>query len=227
MAPRLITRAELARLGGVSRPAVTKLLRGSLKAAAQGDRVDAAHHAVRAWLASKGKADAPRTAKAKPTKKTQAAPTAVSSKAPKEPPAPPAVRPTLPEEQPAAPTQELDAFADLLRPLVERFGTSRTFRDWLGSLKEIEAIIEKRLANEERQGRLVSRELVQTHVLGLIDAGNRRLLDDATKSIARRIHGAVKSDGTVEGSEQIVRDILESHLGPVKTNAVRLLSEAV
>jgi len=224
MAQKLISRADLARRRSVSRAAVTLFLQGKGAAACHGDRVDANHPLVRAWLARSDRSPTPAP---KAPKSTPAAPTPKARAARKAPPAPPEVRPVPLVEEAPAPTAELDAYADLLRPLVERFGTDRRFRDWLQSLKDIEAIVEKRLANEERQGRLVSRDLVKTHVLGLIDAGNRRLIDDAPKTIARRLLAASKAGESVEASEESVREVIESHLGPVKKNAVRLLEEGI
>lgn len=59
---KLVSRAELARLKGVSRGAVTRACRpgGALFAARAADRVDLAHPACRAWLGLPPRADGPR-----------------------------------------------------------------------------------------------------------------------------------------------------------------------
>ncbi len=50
---RLISRAELARRAGVSKPAITKACKGALAAACERDRVDVDHPAVVAYLKAK------------------------------------------------------------------------------------------------------------------------------------------------------------------------------
>jgi hypothetical protein len=222
MPQKLISRADLARMRGVSRAAVTQALRSKLAPALHGQLVDASHPVVKAWL---GAADGAATASPKPAKAPPPTPTKPTRTAKNAAPQPPAVRPELPPEEPAPSDDELDAFAELLRPLVTRFGTSRAFALWLAAADKLEVIRERRLKNEEAEGKLISRDLVKTHVLGAVEAGNRRLLNDSPKTIARRIYAAAKAGEPVESAEQVVREIIESHLGPVKTTAVRLLRE--
>ena len=52
--PRLVTRAELARIAGVSPMAITKATRRKLEPALLGDHVHVDHPAVAAYLASRG-----------------------------------------------------------------------------------------------------------------------------------------------------------------------------
>lgn len=79
------------------------------------------------------------------------------------------------------------------------------------------------LQNLETEGRLISRDLVRTHVFGAIDAGNRRLLGDASKTIARRVYGLARSGAPIEEAERTVRELISSQLRFVQTTAVRVL----
>jgi hypothetical protein len=106
---------------------------------------------------------------------------------------------------------------------VKQFGSVTGFKDWLFSLKQIEDIREKRLRNEESEGRLISRELVKTHVFGAIEATNRRLLGDSPKTIARRVYALANSGVVIEEGERTVREIISSHLGLVKTQVTKAL----
>jgi hypothetical protein len=232
--PQLVSRADAARLKEVSGAAITKACRKQLADALVGDRIDLDHDAARAYFGAAlerrvevgaGTDGAP-TSKPKAAARSAAAPT--RGRAGKSPaaPAPTRLRPPKESPPPLNTVKELDEFGSLLRPLVARFGTARSFRDYLAALKELETIREKILGNDETEGRLISRELVKTHVLGAIEAGNRRLLSDAPKTIARRVFAAAKSGGTVEDAEQLVREIVGSHLNPVKTTASRLLRNA-
>jgi hypothetical protein len=110
-----------------------------------------------------------------------------------------------------------------LRELVEKFGTDRRFRDWLDALKKLEDIRGARLDNDETEKRLISFELVQTHILGLVDSAFRRLLRDAPKTAALRAHSAVRANASVEEIERLIREINSSHITHLKARATRVL----
>jgi hypothetical protein len=232
--PQLVSRADAARLKGVSGAAITKACRKQLAPALVDGRIDLEHEAARGYfgaaLTERPAASAP-TDDA-PTSKTKTEPSAASAptkgRKGKPPTSAAPTPPRPPKESPPPPNtvQELDDFGSLLKPLVKRFGTSRSFRDYLSSLKEIESIREKVLGNDETEGRLISRELVKTHILGAIDAANRRLLSDAPKTIARLVFALAKSGGSVEQAEQVAREQISSHLKPVATTAARLVRNA-
>jgi hypothetical protein len=235
--PQLVSRADAARLKGVSGAAITKACRKQLAPALVDGRIDLEHEAARGYfgatLTQRPAASAPSaptddapTSETKTEPSAAGAPTKGRKAKPPAPDAPTAPRPPKESPPPTDTVKELDEYSSLLLPLVKRFGTARSFRDYLASLKEIETIREKLLGNDETEGRLISRELVKTHVLGAIEAGNRRLLSDAPKTIARRVFAAAKGGGTVEDAEQLVREIIGSHLKPVATTASRLLRNA-
>ncbi len=241
---RLVSRAEFARLAGVSPAAITKACRGLLKAARVGNRVHVDHPAAEAYLAGKGSsaaaldagwggavvpAAAPtRAAKPGPKRPPRAAraPTKAAQKAKKAP-----RKPTTPRPSPSVPPPpkvpapkeitELQELQELLRPLVERYGTSRNFRDWLLSLKDTELILAKHLANEEAMGRLISKELVSAHVLGALGGLTRKLLRDTPKTLARKVV-ALRS---VEDVERVIREHIGSQIVPVKDKVIRLLRD--
>jgi len=218
-APQLLTRSEFARLAGVSPAAVTKAAKKSLAPAVRGDRLDAGHPAAAAYLDR-------RRARAKPPQLEPTAP-AENGKAEQ-------ARPTPPGDSNGsgsngarstdAANAGIDAYADLtMREAVEKFGTARALNDWLEAIRKIEDVKTKRLANEEYQRGLISRDLVKAHVFGAIEAGNRRLLSDTPKTITRRLYALARSGAPLEEAEQIVRDVLSSQLDPVKVQAARAL----
>lgn len=241
---RLVSRAEFARMAGVSGSAITKACRdGSLGEACVGKRIDLDHPAARAYLASKGASPPPPPAAKAERPTTPARPrrskTSESSKrrpklrlvrddgedAPPEPPAPPprkAPPPSPPSEGDGSP-EDLEALAETLRPLLERFGTETSFKDWLDSLKRIEEIREKRLKNEETEGLLIRVEPVKVLVFAVIDSAQRRVLSDAPRTIVRRVYAMAGSGTPVEEAERTVRELLGSILRPVKATAERVL----
>ncbi len=241
---RPISRADAARAKGVSRAAVSIACKvgGQLHAAQlDGGRIDEAHPAFAAWLSSGAKAikraEQPDAAPTKPTKPAAAAPRAPTGKAKpprKQPSGPTAPRPgkgaakppKKPSElaaPPAVAADELDAYASLLSELLERFGTARNFRDWLLARKAIADIREKELKNEEKEGLSISRELVQTHVIGLIEGFTRQLLSDTPKTIARTLYSMARSSQPLEAAEAKVRGLISAQLVPVKEHATRVL----
>jgi hypothetical protein len=247
---RLISRAELAQIAGVSKSAITQACdSGRLKAACHGDRVDLGHDLVAAYLAKRGKevpparppapaAAASRPARA-PTPKPKRAPARLSAP----PPSPPAEakrgrgRPRAPTEDDEpdvghmrprygvaeGSSEDLRDLTEVLLPLVERFGTDTRFADWLSSLKDIELIREKRLKNSETEGGLISRELVKNFVFGALEAANKRLLGDASKTIASKVVNSVRAKGTLEEAQRLVRDEISKQLKPIKATAARHL----
>src|SRR5688572_6205083 len=99
--PRLISRAELARLAKVSGAAVTKACRKQLADAVRGDRIDVDAPSVVAYLKAKGSkppADLARTPKAKPAPRAARAPTKPAKPAPAKPAKATTPRPPEPEE---------------------------------------------------------------------------------------------------------------------------------
>lgn len=217
---RFVTRAELSRLAGVTDVAISKACKNSLLAACEGKRVDVDHPSVVAYLKSKGR---------KPPKAgaTPPAPGAIRVRvvAP-----PPSGRPRSADSPSSTPLpgsdDDLEELGDLIRPLLERFGTELRFKDFLASLKTIEEIRGKRLDNEENEGRLIERELVSKHVFSALESLNKRLLTDVVSTITQRLYGAVKSGVSLEEAKQMVRDIISAQLKPVKTTAARVLRNA-
>lgn len=221
--PRPISRAELARLKGVSGAAITKACKKQLlEACLDNGRIDLDHPAVRKYLGDQGEAPpsapAPTPEPTQPPSRTKRERTPPAS--PPRSPEPAASRDSSLDED-GRPIEELT-----LREVAERFGTMTAFKDHLDALKKLVDIREKDLKNNETEGRLIERELVKTHVFGAIEAGNRRLLTDSPKTIARRLFALAKSGGTLEEAERTVREILGSTLDPVKASASRVLRNA-
>ncbi len=236
MAQRLVSRAEIARLADVSRTAVTKACKGQLAPACVDKRVDLDHPAVADYLAAHGKAvpDAAPTSELEAKPKRAPNPTAPRPKRAKSSSSAPRRRPRKAEKLKADDEElegtaddDIEAYANLtLDQIVRRFGTRTGFKDWLDARKKIADIRAADLKNDETVGRLIERELVKTHIFGAIEAGNRRLLGDTPKTIARRLYALAKSGAPVEEAEAVVREIISSQLKPVKADAARVLRNA-
>ena len=222
MAQKLLSKADFARVADVSKQAVGKAMReGKLKAAVVGDRIDMMHPNAVTYLkrprpyTRRPKAD-PKSVKQKLTdSSSDGNPTSTTNGG------------SAVELLVTDTGLDISRYADMtLRELVDRFGSVRALKDWLEALKKIEDIREKRLNNEEVQRALISRELVKTHVFGFLEAGNRRLLGDTPKTIARRLYALARSDQPIEEGEKLVREIIGSQLNPQKERVSKLLREA-
>ena len=222
MAQKLLSKADFARVAGVSKQAVGKaMLRGKLQEAVVDDRVDMMHPQAIAYLkrprpgSRRRHQDPEPISTTVPDQSTDAATTSTTNGS------------STDELLVTDTGLDISRYADMtLRVLVDRFGSVRALKDWLEALKKIEDIREKRLNNEEVQRHLISRELVKTHVFGFLEAGNRRLLGDTPKTIARRLYGLARSDAPIEEGEKLVREIIGSQLNPQKDRVSKLLREA-
>ena len=137
-------------------------------------------------------------------------------------------RGVTPEPPPSSSVPEsIESFADMtLRELIEGFGTDERFESWLKSLKTIEEIQDRRIKNQAAQGRLISREVVDKHVFGAIEATYVRLLNDTPKTIAGQMQAAVKSGQAIEELETLARDLISAQLKQLKDKAKRGLMAA-
>lgn len=199
---KMMSRSAFARLAGVTPAAITIACRTELEPACDGDRVDADHPIAIAYLERRNT-------------RVNPGPPPKAKSAPRD------------DDAPTETTEDIERYAALtLRELVEKFGTERKFRDWLAALKTIEDIRRTRLDNDETERRLISRELVKTHIFAAIDGSFRRLLSDAPKTIARRVFALAKSGGTVEEAERTIREIMSSQLSHLKAKASRVLRNA-
>lgn len=118
-------------------------------------------------------------------------------------------------------------FADMtLRDLIDQFGTDLRFSDWLKALKAIEDIREKRIKNAEREGELVSRDLVRTHVIGAFERAHINLLTDGSQTIATRLAAMVRGGSDEADCQKFVSDTISRNIRSVKATVGRALRDA-
>lgn len=232
--PRLVSRADLARLAKVSRPALTKQCQKALAPACDGDRVDLDHPAVQSFLARHGIKDAPparaptknpdrrvwvpdeQTEEHEPAQKRRRKPTRAQLEG----------EPLPPQPEGAGLPEDLDEMVAYLRPLQARFRTERLFRDWLIGLKIAEDIDAKRLDTAIKRGGVYPRAFVHTHILGLINGFNLRLLGDTPKTLCREIYALAKTGRPLEEAERIARQTLGKQLASVKSRVEKAIQNA-
>ena len=221
---RFKPRADFALLCGVSRAAVTKACAkgGRLEKAfdPKTKNIDIAHASAREYhLAKTGKkipdaraySQHTRGVAAGKEKRSPAAKKATTIKNKK-----------LPKlEQPEKIAEYLDMS---LRDIVDKFGTDTQFIDWLKAVKEIESIRDKRLRNDERENKLIPRELMNI-VVGSFERCFSLQLNDASKTISARLYSYVKAGRTVEDATQLVEDQIGAPIKDAKRRIAEMLKE--
>jgi hypothetical protein len=219
-----VSQADLAKLKGCSRQYVSKAAKGPLAIARLADGTfDKAHPVIVEWLRSA----------------SDRSPTVPEKSARKAPPAPTAPRKRTQSSE-ATPTasEHIDPASDILPDdgtagaisalvempfgeLVKTYGTARGFKLWTDSLKDRKT----RIAKDEAEELSVRREAIQIFVFGALESTNRRLLRDVPKTLATRLMSLVKSGGTLEESEKLIRDSISTGLSEVKATALRVLKK--
>ena len=198
---RLVSRVEFAKIARVTPASVTRACYRSLKLAVVGKRIDVNHEIAIAYLDkhAKKKIASPHIrgpAAAKETKKRKALLE---------------INDVIRE-----PSGGIHKFINMtLGELINKYGTDTAFLDWLKASKTIEDIQEKRLKNAAAAGELVSRVLV-IKALDAVDTAFTQMLTDGSKTIAIRVHSAVKAKKSVSDIEILVCELMGTFIKPAK-----------
>jgi hypothetical protein len=231
--PNIVSKQKFAQLAGVTPAAITKAIRKQLAGAVRANRIDAAHPDAQAYLTAQNPSAhrKPRSDDAPPDppisrKSAPSIPTLSPERSLSDPRDPTAQSVTVPGQYQPATDAQLAEFQEDTRALIEKWGTSTFCNDWLDATKQTEVIRGLRLKNAATEGRLVSRELMQTHAFGWCEAVSRKLLTDAPKTGAQRALAAAKAGAPLEQVEGALREINASHLAAVKAKLAKTLRDA-
>ncbi len=203
---------------GVSRAAVSKACAEgkALAGAFDGKNIDLAHPDARAYVLAKTGETLP---DARSFSKHTRGVAAGKEKRKRAAPDPATNLPPLDE------AEHISEYLDMkLRDIVDKFGTDVRFIDWLKSVEKIEAIRDKRLRNDERENKLVPRELVGI-VVGAFERCFSLQLNDASKTISARLYSYVKAGRTVEDATQLVEDQIGAPIKDAKRRIAETMKE--
>ena len=221
-----VTQSELATRKRCTRQAVSKQVKGALRVALLSDGlIDAEHPAVVEWL--KVRTDGAPTPTTKPATRAPAIPTSLRKGGR------PALR--LPTED--GPTERIraefpddgtpggmDRLLDLrLRDFEAEGSTNKEALGWVDLKKRIEEVRKLRLDNDETEGKIIHRDGVVTHTLGLVDLVFNRLLGDVPRTLTSTISACAKSGTPAEEVERTIRSIISGALRDLKTSAIKRL----
>lgn len=210
--PRPVTRSEFARRADRAPASITEACRigGPLEPAClPGGRLDARHAATVAWARKRGidpaslldpvvrKVVTPVAVPLEVPGAIDAVPAATSRRGRGRPKA--GAKPaTASDSDYSQPRDVTDLLSCTLAELTTRHGSAQGFADWLSTRKQIAETSRLESRNDRDAGRLISAELVNTHVLGMIDGQNRRLLSNPPRTIAIRALSVARNGGTLE-----------------------------
>jgi hypothetical protein len=110
-----------------------------------------------------------------------------------------------------------------LDQLTKQFGTAVDFSAWLDARRRIADVDEKELKISERRGVLIRRDYVARHVFAHIDDASKRLLQDASQTIAHRVYALANAGSPVEEAVQLVRKQIGRELAQARTKALHAL----
>jgi len=215
-----MSKAEFGRRVGRGRSTITEACQGALTAAClHSGRLDVSHAAVAEWCVARGiDPDVLRDVVASRPARARAEPQLDRTR-PKPDPAP--------SDATHARSLPLDGLLDLtLRQITDRFGSQQGFADFLDQRKKLADTLARELQIDRDRGLLVPRAFIETHVIGLIDGTNRRLLTDVPRSLCRELFSLAKSGAPVEEAESTTRKLIEKQIGGEKTRVLRAIAKS-
>lgn len=231
---KLISKAELARVAGVSRTATTKASAtgGPLADAVEGKKINIDHPTAIEWLAAKNVNAADVVAPVKKTTTPRKVRVAKKKTAVKKKAKPRAIEK---EKKPATPTEpkqapitvggyEIDGLEDLtLREIVMRYGSIDGFKRYVDSLKSISDFNMRDMKMKTHRGELVSRDMVSNTLFPLVDVAYQRLVSDVPAATIQQIIARVESGGddVVIDCEKIMRDAVSRVLKNTKNSIMK------
>ncbi len=223
------SQAEFARIAGVSRQTISKLLHTRLADARVGKRVDTSHPVVLEYLSLKtpGVPVPPMLKRKKKKAKTPSNKGPLSNQA---------RGPMIKEAQRRIESGEItaiDALSDdvtvlldyKLRDIVEHFGIGDGLKNFLTGVKTIAEIEKVKLANEEKRGGLVNLDTVERGIMDPINAAWTKMLRDGAQTIAKSVVLKVQAG---EGEQEIgdfIRDSLGGFIRMAKSKCKRTITE--
>lgn len=219
------SKAEFARMCGVSRVAITKAAKSIFPKAIKGKYVDVSHPDAKAYLESKGGklADITKPDSPKPKKKAPRKPAAKKPRAKSSEPKPPAPELEEPELFPIdlLPSHIREMADKPFIELLNQFGTDMAFYRWVQSYEKLENTTTKAIKNEKDLGLLVDRSLMDRVFMAPVEDCNKKLLADAPGRMARTAASMVKAGNNSSEIEIELRNVISSFLEQMKQAILR------
>lgn len=110
-----------------------------------------------------------------------------------------------------------------IREILNKFGSTVKFIEFLKASQIISAVKEKNLKNAVLEGQLVSRDSVQKNFFDPVNAAHLKLMSDGAKNLTQTIKAKVLAGVSDPEIEKIASGIVASFIKPVKSKMTRAL----
>jgi len=212
MADRFLNLSEFARLAGVSPQMISKLVKGRLAPALVGGKIDTGSAYAIAYLSSRHPAHT--QIEDSPIVESKMVKTEDNKQ---------------PQNSPEDPMVKIAATAanwsGIRKKISDRYGSDKGGLEYFKIVRAIEEHKMMQLKRAQKEGELIPRDMVKTHIYGMIDALFTRFLRDAPRTISTRCYALSKSGAPVEDAESLIQGIISQHLKGVVAKANRILVE--
>jgi len=212
----VITRAEIARLAGVSGPALSKASRGRLKDAMVGKKMDAEHPLVVAYIDEKRSQQEDGTLE----NYRDAAKTRDAAKRKKGKPSV-----SVPEPMPTDEIQDLEQLT--VQQVVARYGSSAKFKTYVDALKSLADYKNKELLTRTRRMELIEKATTASTLFSIVDLAFRRLVTDIPDGMVQQVIARVQSGGghLEKDVRALIQEPISKVLKDAKTEITKKLKE--
>jgi hypothetical protein len=120
----------------------------------------------------------------------------------------------------------IEEFKDwTLDEIIQRFGSDTEYKDYLDARKKITEIKANDLKNAEKEGKLISREIVSHYIIDRFEECHRRLLTDVAQSLSVKVETMVKSGCLVTEIQNEISKGMSSIIRPTKDKVARTLRD--
>jgi hypothetical protein len=216
METHLVSKSQLAKMAGLSKPAVSKAIKqGRLKDCFTEGFIDANHPEVVDFLEKGRERTKSKRPGPKPGEKKKRY---VSYKDKDDDNLPRQTDQDIGERVNELPTDLRLLVDKSLRELIELFGTAQIMDGWLKNTLTIDKIYKQRIENAQKEGTLINRDVVLRGVVQPIDNAFRKLMTDFARQVARKVGPMAMAGRATEEIEMAVRDQMSDHLVKVKTS---------
>ena len=202
----LKTRAEFSKIAGVTKAAITKACKASLKDAICNGKLDMDSEPIKKYL-----------------RKRNIDPSSILSQPASEP------IPGKKEKYKNPFGLEVDPKILLNKTIVEiceLFGTDDRFLKIVESTKKLTEIEKNRIANAKASGLLVAKDLVKVGIIDPLDSVFATMLTDTVKTMSLRAHTMAKSGSTSDEIKVMMVDQISSVIRPAKSKVKRIFKNA-
>jgi len=121
-------------------------------------------------------------------------------------------------------SSDVRAILDLtLREILDHFGTKQQFKDWIKSIRDIEAIHLLQVDTAIKEGFWVSKDLVMRGVVEPFTTAHIRMLTDGSKTLARRIAAMTSAGRDIKECEVFAEECIKGFIQTAKKRALEAL----